>query len=70
MTLQGPDHLDDNAPDVPFFLYGDQHHTNFPNGEFSPGCWVCLVCGLSPPQVDLVLLSGCGQQSSHGGAEG
>ena len=35
-TLHGPDHLDDNALDVPFFLYGDQHHTRFPSGESNP----------------------------------
>ena len=34
--LHGPDHLADNAPDVPFFLYGDQHHTRIPRGSFDP----------------------------------
>ena len=42
MTLHGPDHLDDKAPDVPFFLYGDQHHTNFPNSDSSPAGGLAL----------------------------
>ena len=26
--FQGPDHLEESAPDVPSFLYGDQAHTS------------------------------------------